>query len=236
MGFVLASHARHCYQVACVISTALGALPDESPQRSMSDRFFFPAAGLLAGLLVLAAMAPGFNKLPSGPVSGGGTDYSRIEVKGKQLNRMIAGGESDIELVKVEGKTVLRIGVLAGTLSEEPLRGPYFILAQDLEVAYAGRPVRVTVRARAADKYGAEGLRLNYSTGNGTGSGWQRFDLTRQFRDISFVYELPPRNEGSDPGYDYIAIRPEVPEKQRAVFIESLVLEPLAPASSGDAE
>ena len=116
------------------------------------------------------------------------------------------------------------------------MRGPHFVLAPDLEVAYAGRPVRVTVSARAADKYGASGLRLNYSVGNGTGSGWQRFDLTRQFRDVSFVYELPPRNKGTDPGYDYIAIRPEVPEKRRAVFVESIVLEPLAPASQGDGE
>lgn len=202
----------------------------------MSDRFFFFGAAVFAGLLVLAAMAPGFNQLPSGPVSGGGTDYSRIVVEGKQLNRMVAGGESDIGLVRVDGKTVLRIGVAADTLSDEPQRGPHFVLAQDLEVAYAGRPVRVTVRARAADKYGASGILLTYSTGKGDGSDWKRFELTRQFRDISFEYELPRRDEGSPPGYDYLAIRPEVPEKRRAVFIESVVLEPLAPASTGDSE
>lgn len=180
--------------------------------------------------MVLLGLAPAMGQKPSGPVSGGGTDYRRIEVSGQQLNRIVAGGEADIELTRADGMTVLKIGAEVDKLSEDPVQGPHFVLAPDLEVAFAGRPIRVTVNARAADKYGAETMRLHYWVGSGEGSGWEEFPLTRTFTDYSFVYETPPRNVGTDPGYDYIAIRPLVPEKERAVFISSVVLEPLANA------
>ena len=204
----------------------------ENPPR-MSDRLFFAAALLIAIILVALGLLPGFNKLPSGPVSGGGTDYQKIVISGKQLNRMVAGGEADIGLVQVEGRTVLRIEVEAGVLSEDPILGPHFVLAQDLEVAFAERPVRITVNARAADKYGSEGLRLNYWVGNGVGSGWQDFAMTREFRDVSFTYDVPARDPGAAPGYDYLALRPDVPEKQRAIFVSSITLEPLSPQAAG---
>lgn len=200
----------------------------------MSDRVFFLAAFLLAAFMVTLGLAPALGQKPSGPVSGGGTDYRRIEVSGEQLYRIVAGGEADIELMRTDGQTVLRIGVAEGMLSEDPVQGPHFVLAPDLEVAFAGRPVRVTVNARAADKYGASEMRLHYWVGSGEGSGWQEFGLTRQFQDYSFEYEIPPRNAGTDPGYDYVAIRPVVPEKERAVFVSSLILEPLAPARADD--
>lgn len=198
----------------------------------MSDKVFFLAAFLIAALMVTLGLVPAMGQMPSGPVSGGGTDYQRIEVSGDQLARLVVGGEADIEMTRADGRQVISIGAAAETLVEDPLRGPHFILAPDLEVAFAGRPVRVTVTARAADKYGASELRLHYWAGSGEGSGWLEFPLTREFREISFEYETPARNPGTDPGYDYLAIRPVVPEKERAVFVSSVVFEPLAPAAN----
>ena len=51
--------------------------------------------------------------LPSGSVSGGGTDYTVIEVSGDELNRIIAGGESDIDLLGDTGTRSLRIESVA---------------------------------------------------------------------------------------------------------------------------
>ena len=56
--------------------------------------------------------------------------------------------------------------------------------------------------------------------------------MTREFQDVSFEYILPPRNVGSEQGYDYLAIRPEVPEKQRAVYVQSVIFEPIGPPRS----
>lgn len=202
----------------------------------MSDRVFFIAAFFVAVALVGLGLLPALGQLPSGPISGGGTDYQRIEVSGDQLNRIVAGGDADIDMTRADGQTVLRIGATEGTLSEDPIQGPHFMLAPDLEVAFAGRPIRITVTARAADKYGASEMRLHYWVGSGVGSGWETFTLTREFRDISFEYTPPPRNEGTDPGYDYLAIRPVIPEQERALFVSKVTLEPLAAASDGSEE
>ncbi|WP_158085747.1 hypothetical protein [Henriciella aquimarina] len=197
----------------------------------MSDKVFFAAAALVAMVMVALGLLPGVNTLPTGPVSGGGTDYKTIEVSGDQLNRMVAGGEADIELVKMDGRTLLQVGAKIGTLKEDPLLGPHFVLAQDLEVAFAGRTVQVTINARAAEKYGAEQMRVNYWVGAGEGSGWETFPMTRQFRDISFTYDIPDRDPGAAPGYDYLAIRPVVPEKERAILISSITIEPVSGGS-----
>ncbi|MEM5515767.1 hypothetical protein WNY37_02325 [Henriciella sp. AS95] len=196
----------------------------------MSDRIFFLVAILVAAVLVGLALFPGMNRLPSGPVSGGNTDYTRIEISGKQLNRMVAGAEhTTIELQEVDGQSVLYIEADSEALNGDPLRSPHFVLATDLETVFAGRKLRVTVSARAADRYGAEGIQLDYALGNSQASGWQEFILTREFREVSFDFNIPPRNAGSEPGYDYLAIAPVVPEKQRAMLVRWVTLEPIGP-------
>ncbi|MGB3624512.1 MAG: hypothetical protein WA989_01705 [Henriciella sp.] len=195
----------------------------------MSDRIFFIVAVLVGAVMVALALLPGMNALPAGPVSGGNTDYKRIEISGNQLNRMVAGGESEIELRQVGGETVLYIETDAETLSAEAQRSPHFVLATDLETIFAGRTLRVTVNARAADRYGSQAIELNYALGNAEASGWQTFLITKEFQDVSFEYDLPPKNVGAEPGYDYFAIRPVVPEKQRALLVRSVVFEPIGP-------
>lgn len=221
---------RHCYQAVNLISTAIPAQKffKGSPQ-DMSDRIFFIVAALAGAFMVTLALLPGMNALPAGPVSGGNTDYSRIEISGTQLNRMVAGGESIIELQRVGGETVLYIEADAEALPDDPLRGPHFVLATDLETVFAGRKLRITVNARAADRYGAQGINLNYALGNAEASGWEEFVMTKEFQDVTFEYDLPTKNVGAEPGYDYLAIRPVVPEKQRAILVRSVVLEPIGP-------
>lgn len=192
----------------------------------MTDRIFFLTAFLAAALMVGIAVLPGLNAKPSGPVSGGNTDYRRIEVSGAQLNRFVAGGDADISLVRADGKAALRIEVAVNTLADDPIRGPHFILDRDMETVFAGREVRITIRARAADQYGAEQMRVNYSVGSAIESGWETFTVTREFADSVFVWTPPPRTAGTDPGYDYLGIRPVVPEKQRAILIQSVIFEP----------
>ena len=194
----------------------------------MTDRVFFPSALAAAVLLVAIALLPGLGALPTGPVSGGNTDYQRITVSGDQLNRFVAGGDADISLERIDGQTVLRVAVTHDVLSEAPLQGPHFVLDRDLETVFAGRELKVTIRVRAAEEYGAEEMRVNYVVSNDDESGWQILPVTRQFEDTSFTYTLPPRAD-DEARYDYLAIRPVVPEKQRALLISSVTFEPLGP-------
>lgn len=192
----------------------------------MKDRIFFPLALLLAIGMVLSAVWPGVGRLPDGPVTGDGSNYDQIIIKGAFLNKVLAGGDAVTELVRTkDGKYLLYIEAAAGALGQDPEAGPHFRLASDMETQFSGTRVRCTVRMRPADNRGAMQARLNYSTGRSGQSGWKTFDLSLEFDDFSFVYDVPVRN--GEAGFDYFAIRPVVPVKSRALLVESITFERL---------
>jgi hypothetical protein len=94
-----------------------------------------------------------------------------------------------------------------------------------MEVQFSGFTVRCTIRARPADTRGALQMEANYSAGRVGDSGWQVFDLQREFQDYSFEYDVPVI-EGEQ-GVDYLGIRPVVPDKSRALIVESVKFERL---------
>ncbi|MCI4645540.1 MAG: hypothetical protein MRY64_12235 [Hyphomonadaceae bacterium] len=186
----------------------------------MRDRLFFPAIFLLAAALVWLALLPGVGALPSGPVSVGDGQYRQIEVSGLELNRIEAGGEVDIQLVRGEGPAYLRMETIAGALPDDPLRGPHFMLAADLEVQFSGFEMEITVRAKPGERLGATQMMVNYSTGRDGESGWETFDLRPDWEDFTFRYRVPVKT--GENGLDYLAIRPVTPDKTRSLLIESI--------------
>lgn len=192
----------------------------------MKDRIFFPLALLLAAGMVGVAIVPGIGRLPSGTVTGDGQNYNEITVSGVYLNKVIAGGDATTRLIEgPNGRKLLYIEAQAGMLDEAPELGPHFRLAADMEVQFSGATVRCTVRARPADTRGALQMELNYSAGRAGDSGWQVFDLQPGFEDFSFEYDVPLL-EG-DQSVDYFGIRPVVPDKSRALIVESVKFERL---------
>ncbi|MCA8902574.1 MAG: hypothetical protein KDA53_15140 [Hyphomonas sp.] len=192
----------------------------------MRDRIFFPLAFLLAAGMVYLAIAPGLGRLPTGPVTGDGSNYNRITVEDTYLNKIIAGGDAVSRLENgPDGKRQLYIEADAGVLNPDPELGPHFRLAGDMEVQYSGFRIRCTVRARPADDKGAMQMALNYSAGRVGESGWKEFDLVPGFNDYSFEFNVPVA-EG-ELGVDYFAIRPVVPEKTRALIVQSVTFERL---------
>ena len=186
----------------------------------MSDRFFFPLAAVMAALLVLLALQPAFGALPTGPVSVGDMDYNEVEVSGLQLNRMRAGGDAVIELVRDNGPPHLRIETLAGQLLEDPLRGPHFELAADLEVQFAGFEMTIEVEARPGPDRGAEQMMVNYSTGRDGESGWRVFELKPDWETFSFTYRIPVKS--GENALDYLAVRPVTPDKSREILVRQI--------------
>ena len=188
----------------------------------MSDRFFFPLALLIGVLMAVFSIRIGTGSLPSGTVSGAGTDYVTIQVAGNELNRMEAGGEVGLGIVDRPEGPVLRIETAADVLSDDPLRGPHFVLDSDMENVFQGSTIRITMRVKPSERYGAMKFMANYSTGKVGESGWQEFDLMPDYKDYSFEYDVPLRPDPNENGYDYLAIRPVTPEKTRAIEIASV--------------
>lgn len=192
----------------------------------MRDRFFFPLSILLLVAMVFLAMQPGIGRLPTGAVAGDGANYDRIVIEGDYLNKVIAGGDARTELLRTPARGYeLQIEAEAGALDDAPELGPHFRLAPDIELQFAARTIRVTVRARPADDRGAMQVQVNYSAGRSGESGWKVFNLQPGHADFTFEYTLPPAQ--AEQGVDYIAVRPVVPEKQRGVVIERITMERL---------
>ena len=199
----------------------------EDGKAQMKDRIFFPLAFLVAAGMVVLAVSPGIGRLPSGALTGDGQHYDRITVSDTYLNKIIAGGNAVTRLQKGQsGRTELYIEADVDALDSAPELGPHFRLAADLELQFSGYRIRATVRARPADDHGAMQMQTNYSAGRVGNSGWQVFDLQPGFADYSFEYDVP-LIEG-DQGVDYFAIRPVVPDKSRALVVESVTFERLA--------
>lgn len=196
----------------------------------MRDKLFFPLAALLTVMMVLLAIQPGIGRLPTGAVAGDGINYDRIVIEGPYLNKLISGGDARVQLVRQREDYHLYIEAAAEALAASPELGPHFRLAPDIEVQFAGQRIRITASVRPADDRSAEQVEIMYSTGRAGDSGWQTLDLQPGLSDVSFEYDVPPLQ--GEQGVDYLAIRPVVPEKSRALIVERIVLERVpAPAS-----
>ncbi|MFN4183143.1 MAG: hypothetical protein ACK4M6_00030 [Hyphomonas sp.] len=191
----------------------------------MRDKFFFPIAVILTVLMVFLALQPGVGRLPTGAIAGDGLNYNHIVIEGPYLNKIIAGGDARAQLIREDKSYYLYIEAAADALAAAPELGPHFRLAADIEVQFSGRRVRVTALVRPADTRGAQQVEVNYSAGRVGDSGWQVLDLQPGFSEVSFEYDVPLHQ--GEQGVDYIAIRPVVPDKSRAIIVERIVLERL---------
>lgn len=186
----------------------------------MPDKLFFPLAAVLAGLLVLLALRPALGALPTGAVSVGDGNYLQILVEGTQLNRINAGGEARIDLVQSGNPVFLEIETAAGSLQDDPLLGPHFVLAEDIELQFSGHEIEIAITARPAQSRGATQMRVNYSAGRDGESGWQEFDLTPDWAVYRFTYNVPVKT--GERALDYLAIRPVTPDKTRALQVSNV--------------
>jgi len=196
----------------------------------MRDSVFFPLAALLAGACIYIALDPYAERLPAGPVSGGGRNAEDITISGPELNRFVTGPDMSLSLNVRAGpsdESVLRIDRQAGGVYDDPRRGPHLVIAEDIEYAMESRPVEVTIEARNAGDFPASQFEANYlATAEGE-SGWVRFDLSGEFRPYTFSYVTPPR--GGDMGYDYLGIRPVAPDKHREMEVRSVRVRAMGP-------
>jgi hypothetical protein len=197
----------------------------------MRDQLFFPVAALLAAAFVFVALDPYAERLPSGPVSGGGRDAQDLTLAGDELNRFIVGetGGARLDLVRPEGgEAFLRIDRQTADYSD-PRLGPHLMLAEDLEYALESRPIEVVIEARSVGDFAASQFEANYFAKADGASGWRQFDLTREFQPYVLTFHTPQR--GREAGYDYLGIRPVTPDKHRVMDVRSVRLRSTAERS-----
>jgi hypothetical protein len=189
----------------------------------MRDILFFPLAAALASTFIFVALNPYAERLPSGPVSGGGRNAQDVTIAGDELNRFVGGTTNGltISLIRPDGgQPFLRIDRQATARYEDPRLGPHLILAEDIENALASRPIEVTIEARAVGDFPASQFEADYFATLEAQSGWQPFTLTRDFAPYTLTFFTPRR--GREEGYDYFSLRPIAPDKHRVMDIRSV--------------
>jgi hypothetical protein len=193
----------------------------------MQDRYFFPLAAAVAGAFIFTAIQPFADRCPSGPLSGGGRNAEDITARDREFCRFVPGNFDGLDIIDTPEGKVLRITRLATEGYEDPRSGPHIVLAADLEYAFESRPVEVTIEARAAADSGASQFQADYFAKNEGESGWLTFDLTPEFKPFTFTFNVPSYI-GTE-GYDYLAIRPVVPDKKRVMEVRSVRIRAIGP-------
>ncbi len=197
----------------------------------MRDRYFFPLAAVVAGAFVLTALQPFVPRPPRGPLSCGGcANIEDVTAAGKELHRFVPGNYDGVSIVETPEGPILRITRLAEETYEDPRSGPHIILAEDLEFAFESRPIEIIIEARAAPDAGADQFEANYFAKSEGESGWQTLDLTTEWKTYSFTFETPAY--GGTLGYDYLGIRPVVPEKRRVMDVRSIRIHAIGPKTA----
>lgn len=197
----------------------------------MRDRYFFPLAAVVAGAFIMTALQPFMPRPPRGPLSCGGcANPEDVTAAGKELHRFVPGNFEGIALVQTPEGPILQITRLAEQAYEDPRSGPHIVIAEDLEYAFESRAIEITIEARAAADAGASEFETNYLARAEGESGWQTFPLTTDFKEYAFTFEAPPR--GPTEGYDYLGIRPVVPEKRRVMDVRSIRIRSVGPKTA----
>lgn len=186
----------------------------------MPDKIFFPLMlAVMAGMVWIASWRPA-DACPTGSVSAANTDYVTVRISGTQLNRFVPKDGLEISPCKADMNYILGLRATKSVFPPSPDAGPHFRLAPDIEVAFAGHIVRITVRARAAPENGATGFEVNYFTGPEGASGWRSFPLSATFEDHTLEYSVPPASQAQ--GVDFLGIRPLVTDGADGLEIESV--------------
>lgn len=193
---------------------------------SPPDFVFYPLAAALAGGLVLAALGAGEARFPSGPMSAGRADAAFLAVEGRDLGRFASGPRDKVEVIATPGQPIVaRIaGVKRELATATPMQTAHLRLAADLEQAYGGQALRITITARAAQVSPAASFKAGYSTGASGDSGWTEFPLTPVFQDYAFEYQ-PPAPDAQELGLDFLGVMPDPTGKGGAVEIRKIVFD-----------
>ena len=217
--FRVAFRWRRCYQSETGITTQ-GDYRNCHRSADLKDQIFYPVAIALAIGMVLISLIEGWSQPKCGPFGGanGPADYSLIILSGGDLCRMEANFGYELDLVD----DVLTIEAEEGAAQSDVQDNAHFRLGPDLETAYAGHKVRLSFTIKPSRDFGAQAFEFNYSAGNPGDTGWTRIELKPEWDTYTAEIEVPRRLIENEVAFDYLAIRPVVPEKTRSIDLREI--------------
>ncbi len=191
----------------------------------MADRVFYPLVILIACGLIAAALAPGPARQREARQELAGAGDS-VVARGATLNNLQTGDGIGFEPGPDEdGPGYIR--ARASKPSDVPplSAGLFLSLSPAQERALAGRPLRVSVVARARGANPAEQFKFGYFVADERkDSGWETFTPTPNFETYSFTFT--PEGKTGEPNPDYVGLWPDADGEGRTLDIAQIAVRP----------
>lgn len=190
----------------------------------LRDLYFYPlAAALIAGMVALALSFGGGEALSDAEIVEQGWT-----LEGEALRNLIVSPGTDMDYLDEDGGFVRMRANIAYGADGRPTPGIYAALGPDVERAFAGRTLRITVRARALPPDGLERFDSAYFPIEAAASPWAVFDLSPDWADYSYTFTPPivaaPANT------DLVSVYPGKRGENRPVDVARLRIEVVSEA------
>lgn len=135
-------------------------------------------------------------------------------------------GTSALFIAANNGETsYLTLSAHLSQLAAPPSAGVFAPLNARYETAFAERRLKMTLTARQGRMSPAETFQMGYFTAGPGDSGWQRFQLTPDFKDYSFNFT--PKAQISEADIDYFGVWPDEEGLQRTMDVSRYKIEVL---------
>ncbi|WP_409432789.1 hypothetical protein ACJ3XI_11365 [Litorimonas sp. RW-G-Af-16] len=195
----------------------------------LRDLYFYPLAALAISLIIGLALSFGNYDRPS--------DAELLRegytMEGEDLTKLTTGTGTHSEFIAAVGDTPAFARLWSDIARDNipPYAGVFAPLNSDMERAFAGRRLRMTVTARQSRNDPLTEFDMAYFTAGPGDSGWQRRQLTSDWAEYSF--EFTPPLPTAEPDIDYFGIWPGDTAEPLSMDVAKMRIEVLDNSTDG---
>ena len=187
----------------------------------MKDRFFYPLAMIVIAAIIGLALVPDKRvvSLTSEDVLAQGYIMS-----GEAFRRLTTGPGTLVNFVTNDNGEVIHAVMLTNIpkTMATPSAGIFDLLGPVYEEVFSGKPLKITITARAGNENPLTEFQAAYFSGNKT-SDWKPFVLTPEYQD--YIFNFTPPKKKKILGQEYVGIWPGLAGRSLTMDVKKIKIE-----------
>ncbi len=191
----------------------------------MKDRFFYLVAVIVIAVIIGLALLPGkrVNPVTSEDVLAQGYTLS-----GDGFLRLTTAPGTLVNFTTNSNGEIIHTEMFTNIPKKmaTPSAGVFGLLGPIYEETFSGKPLKITITARAGDEKPLAEFQTAYFSGTAS-SGWQTFALNPEYKDYIFNYTPPKKNKIL--GQEYIGIWPGQEGRSLTMYVKMIKVEVATP-------